>query len=190
MTASTWRIAWLVAVSPSQHSSLSVSMFVKHPSLLCKLGTRRIDGRVLLWVSMDVEVVWNPFLQWYWHWCRFSVILRGRAMLKFEHLCFCHNEMLIFSYFAFDVTNWVLHFFCFADRSFRGGTQAKLETSSDLWCQDFVSKSTYICTQAHWGASNFFDEYWTLNVTFILHLLNEEWTLHVSSILRNIDEEC
>ena len=86
------------------------------------------------------------------------MILRARAMLKFENMCFYLNEKLIFRVFGFDVTTWVLQFFV-AGRAFRGGTQAQLETSLDLWFQDFVSKSTYICTQAHWGASNFFDEY-------------------------------
>ena len=74
-----------------------------------ELGARRMDGRVVLWVSLDVDVVCNPFLQWDWHWCCFSVIQRGPAMLKFENLRFYRHEKLIFSVFGFDETNWVLH---------------------------------------------------------------------------------
>ena len=96
--------------STKQITTWNIHLYVYSNAIkLIKLGARRIDGRVVLWVSMYVDVVCNPFLQWDWHWCCFSVIQRGPAMLKFENLCFYLNKKLIFSVFRFDVTNWVLH---------------------------------------------------------------------------------
>ena len=93
-------------------------------------------------------------------------------------MCFYLNEKLIFRVFGFDVTTWVLQFFV-AGRAFRGGTQAQLETSSDLWFQDNVKK--YI--------SHILNEEETHNVTYILHILNEEGTHNVTFISHILYEE-